>query len=376
MADLPASADVVVIGGGATGASTAFHLARVGVRDVLLLERDGIAAGSTGKAVGGFRVQFGDELNIRVNLRSLEAFRAFGATMAELGVDADIALRQPGYLIVLSEEAHLGFFREAIALQNRLGVPTREVTPEEIAAIVPQLRTDDLVGGSFGPLDGRFLPEAVAQGYASGAARLGARVAIGVEATAIRHASGRVTAVETTRGTVATDTVVLAGGVWSVPLAAQVGLDLPVRGDRHWVCFAEDDGGLADDLPFVSDYAAGFYVTREPHGLVFGGKSPELEDVGPPAIHRLPLMERLPVASTWWGFYDMSPDNNAIVDEAPEVGRVLVATGFSGHGVMQSPAVGEHLAERIAGRAPSLDLGGFALARFSDPERPTERFVL
>jgi sarcosine oxidase subunit beta len=370
------TAEVVVIGAGAVGASTAFHLARLGVTDVVLLERDTIASGSTGRAVGGIRCQFGDETNIRVCQRSLAAFQHFTELLAEIGVDADCGLRQPGYLILVTDPAHLEFFRDAIALQNRLGVPTRELAPDAVRALVPQLSLDGVIAAAYNPEDGRMLPEAIAQGYAAGAAALGVRVRQRTTVDGIAVEQGRVVAVDTPTGRIATSTVVCCAGVWSAPLARDVGVEVPVEGHRHHVVFSAEDGGLPDDMPFVSDYATGFYVTREVHGLVFGGNSSEFDDIVEPAVRRLPLLERLGIHSTWSGFYDMSPDHNAVVGEAPEVSRFLFATGFSGHGVMQSPAVGEHLAERVAGIAPSLDLMAFRRERFGDPDLQPERFVL
>jgi sarcosine oxidase subunit beta len=370
------TAAVVVIGAGAVGASTAFHLARRGVTDVVLLERDTIGSGSTSKAVGGIRCQFGDETNIRVCQRSLAAFQCFTETLAEVGVDADCGLRQPGYLILVTDPAHLEFFREAIALQHRLGVPTRELAPDQIHAIVPQVSLDGVIAAAYNPDDGRMLPEAIAQGYAAGAAALGVGVRQRTAVDQITVRDGRIVGVETADGRIATDTVVCCAGVWSAELAGSLGIELPVAGHRHHVVFSADDGGLSDGMPFLSDYATGFYVTREVHGLVFGGNSSEFDDIVAPALRRLPLLERVGIHSTWSGFYDMSPDHNAIVGEAPEVSRFLFATGFSGHGVMQCPAVGEHLAERVTGATPSLDLTAFRLERFGDPDLRPERFVL
>jgi sarcosine oxidase subunit beta len=369
-------ADVVIVGGGAVGASTAYHLTELGIRDVVVIERDQLGSGSTGKAVGGVRLQFGDEVNIRTCRRAIAELERFPEMMAACGVDVDIELRRHGYLILLDSADDLAHFRAALAVQHALGVPSRELTPAEAGAMVPQLHLDGLVAATYCPADGRLVPEALVRGYAGAAAARGVRVRQGCAVTGIRASAGAITAVETTAGTIATDTVVCAAGTWSNEVSADVGLELPVRGEVHWVCFCDDDGGLADTLPLVSDFGSGFYVTREEHGLLFGGRSGAIEDLAEPAIRRLPLMAELAVRSSWWGYYDMSPDHNAIVGAAPAVPRFFFATGFSGHGVMQSPAIGEHLAELVAGRAPTLDLQGFALERFAGGVPAAERFVL
>jgi glycine/D-amino acid oxidase-like deaminating enzyme len=292
------SADVVVIGGGAVGASTAYHLTRLGVADVVLLERDTLAAGSTGKSAGGIRAQFADELNVRIALRSLAEFLAF-----EELTGADIALRQPGYLFLLDDERDVATFRAALALQQRLGVPSRELTPDEAGALVPGLVTDDLLAATFCPIDGYATPEAVVQGYASAARARGALLRQGEEVAAIRVRGGRIEAVQTRR-------------------------------------------------------------------------EERLEDLAEHAARRLPLLAELPVQSSWSGLYEMSPDHNALVGEAADVSRFLYATGFSGHGFQQAPAVGEHLAELVTRRPPTLDLSPFAVERFTGGASRAERFVV
>jgi sarcosine oxidase subunit beta len=362
------SAEVVVVGGGAIGAGTAWHLARLGLDDVVLLERDALASGSTSKAAGGIRTQFADELNIRIGLRSLAEFERF----AEL-TGVDIGFRQYGYLFLLDQPADVEVFRGALSLQQRLGVPSRELAPAEAAEIVPQLAVDDLLAATFCPLDGYATPEAVVQGYAAAA---GVRVRQGCALTGIAVRDGRIVSVDTTAGPIATGTVVCAAGVWSREVAAMAGLDLPVSAEPRWVWFTPQDGGLPERLPLTIDFSTGFYVHREGPGLAFGGRERTLEELAPHAMHRLPVLEELPIQTSWWGNYDVSPDWNAIVGEAAEPSRFLYATGFSGHGFQQAPAVGEHLAELVVGREPTLDLSAFSLDRFEQGAVRAEHFVV
>jgi sarcosine oxidase, subunit beta len=377
MSDLPARADVVIIGGGAVGASTAFHLATAGVGDIVLLERETLASGSTSRSAGGARLQFADELNVRLSLRSLDEFERWGALIGEhVSFVPEIAFHQHGYLFLLDSDEQMEIFRAAIELQHSLGVPSRELTPAEALEIVPQLELDGIIGATFCPRDGHMSPEAVVQGYAAAAVARGAQVLQSCPAIAIEHAGGQISGVRTERGTIATDTVVCAAGAWSREVGAMIGIDIPVHGEPRHMWFSPERGGLRPDLPLTIDFSSSFYFHAEGPGIVFGGREEALEDVAEHALERLPLIVDLPIQSSWWGYYEVSPDHNAIVGEVADPGRFLYATGFSGHGFQQAPAIGEHLAQLIRGEQPLFDLGGFALERFARGEQRAERFVV
>ncbi len=261
-------------------------------------------------------------------------------------------------------------------MQHALGVPSRELTPAEAAEIVPQLELEGVLAATFCPRDGHMSPEAVVQGYAAAAVARGAQVFQGCPAIAIEQHGGRITGVRTERGTIATDTVVCAAGAWSREVGALAGLDIPVHGEPRHMWFSPEGGGLRDDLPLTIDFTTSFYFHREGPGIVFGGREEALEDVAEHALERLPLIAELPIQSSWWGYYEVSPDHNAIVGEAEAPGRFLYATGFSGHGFQQAPAIGEHLARLIRGEAPVFDLSVFALERFARGEQRAEHFVV
>ena len=175
----------------------------------------------------------------------------------------------------------------------------------------------------------------------------------------------RVTGVETARGTIKTERVILAAGVWSRELAAGAGLDLPVDRERRYMFFTEDAPAFPRELPLTIDFSSGFYFHREGAGLAFGGREPSLEELAPVAARRLPALEELGVRSSWWGYYELSPDHNALVGAAAAPAGLFYATGFSGHGFQQGPVIGEHLAELAVGRMPSFDLGSFSVERFA-----------
>lgn len=356
------SAEVVVVGGGVVGVSVAWHLRKLGMDDVVLLERATLGSGSTSASAGGIRTQFADELNVRIALRSLAEFERME------GID----LRQDGYLFLLDDEADRERFRAAVALQRSLGVPAQELSVTDAAALVPQLSCEGLLGATFCERDGVATPEAVVQWYA----RELADVRQGCAATAIDVHRGRVRAVETPQGRIATGVVVCAAGAWSGEVARMADVPVPVIGEPRHMFFTPSDGGLAERVPMTIDFSTGFYFHREGRGLVFGGREPTAEDLAPHAVRRLPLLAELPIQSSWWGYYEQSPDHNAIVGEVSEPSRLLLAAGFSGHGFQQAPAVGEHLAELITGQVPTVDLSPYALARFAEGRARPEHFII
>ena len=355
------TAEVVIVGGGAMGASVAWHLRELGLTDVVLLERDVLASGSTSKSAGGIRTQFADELNIRIALRSLDEFEQM----------EEIDFRQHGYLFLLDDAGDVARFQAALALQHSLGVPSRELSTAEALDIVPQLDPEGLLAATYCDLDGHATPEAVVGWYARGI-----DVRQGCAVTGIDVVGHRIVGVRTTGGPIATSTVVCCAGAWSAEVAAMAGVVIPVSGEPRWMFFTPQAGGLPDRLPLTIDFSTGFYFHREGPGLAFGGRQQTLEELAEPVSRRLPLLLDLPVASSWWGHYEVSPDNNAIVGEAPEPTRFLYATGFSGHGFQQSPAVGEHIAELVAGREPTIDLGAFSVERFGRGQLRPESLVV
>jgi sarcosine oxidase subunit beta len=358
---IPASAEVVVVGGGVMGASALYHLARAGCSGCVLIERETLGSGSTSKAAGGIRAQFSDELNIRI---ALECIRRYERFAEEPGGEIDF--KQWGYLFLLTAEAEVEAFRASVALQQSLGVPSRMIESEEAAEIVPALRVDDVLAATFCPLDGYATPEAAVQAYASAAVGQGAAIVQGCSVTRIVVEGGRVIGVETDEGLVATERVVLTAGVWSRELGLTAGLDIPVEPEPRHVFFTQPGDPLPHELPLTIDFATGFYFHREGRALLFGGREQSLEDLAPVAAHRLPILEELEVRGGWWGYYEVSPDHNAIVGAASEPAGLVYATGFSGHGFQQGPVVGEHVAMLALGRPTPFDLAPFALERFAE----------
>jgi sarcosine oxidase, subunit beta len=380
---LPAASDVVVVGGGVMGTSIAFHLAEAGV-DVCLLERNELAGGSTSRAAGGVRAQFSDPLNIAIGLRSIDAFTRFAERPG-----AEIDLRQVGYLFLLDREDDVVAFEASVALQNELGVPSRFVPLDEVRAICPLAGLDGVLAATFCALDGHASPDAVVQGYASGARTQGATVLTGCGADRIVLDGSDVRGVETTMGTIETRIVVCAAGVWSPGLVRPAGLNLPVVPYLREVGFTGPAPGLPPGLPLTIDFSTGFYFHREGPGLLFGMADPDqlpgldaptdpewLSRVFAVAERRCPSLLEMGIAGGWKGAYEVTPDHNALVGESPEIRRFLYATGFSGHGFLQGPAMGEIVRDLVLEHQPFVDVAPLSVERFADAAPRPEHNVI
>jgi sarcosine oxidase, subunit beta len=353
-------ADVVVIGGGVMGAAALRYLAELGCTRSILLERDTLASGSTGHCAGGVRTLFSDELNVRIGAESIRRLQRF-----EEEVGQELDLRLDGYLFLFDDPGDVARFRADVAHGDSAEIGARMVTPAEACEVVPQLAVDDLCGAVFNATAGTVTPDLVVQGCARRAARLGARVVQSCAAERIVVDGGRVTGVETGRGRIDTDRVVLTAGVWSRELAAPAGLDLPVERERRFMYVTEKAPQFPERLPLTIDFSTSFYFHREGEAILFGGRDRSLDDLAPHAARRVPALAELEVRHTIWGYYEMTPDHNALVGTAAEPEGLLYATGFSGHGFQQGLVVGEHLAELALGLEPTFDLSQFDVERFA-----------
>lgn len=367
---------VVIIGGGIVGASIAYHLAARGCRDVLILERaESPATGSTGRSAGGVRHQFNTEVNIRLSQYGIERLRHFGE---EIGGFAQ--LRQVGYLFLITDDATWARYQQQVQLQRRLGVPTEVLTPADAERLVPGTVVDDLLGATYCPLDGYCDPYGIAMGYLTRARALGVRVHCDTTVTAIHQSGGRVTAVETSGGTIGCDVVVNAAGAWAGAIGAMAGLEIPVLPYRRTIYMTEPFGALPDGMPFSFDVASGFYVRKEGGALLFGLTNPNepsserldvdwewMETVLDAGVRRFPMLQEAHLShkKCWSGLYEVTPDHMPVLGRHPELAHYVDASGFSGHGVMHSPATGLLMAEEILdGRAHSIDIDELRITRF------------
>jgi sarcosine oxidase subunit beta len=381
---IPSRAEVLVVGGGITGTSIAFHLAEAGV-DVCLLERSQLASGSTSRAAGGVRAQFSDPLNIMLGLRSLDAFAAFTERPG-----AEIDFEQVGYLFLLDRPEDVAAFEHGVELQNELGLPSRLVDLDEVRRLCPIAGLEGVLAATFCPLDGTANPEAAVAGYAAGVRRHGGAVLTNCAVTGITTEEGEIRGVATSLGTIETGTVVCSAGVWSPDVANMVGMELPVEPVFREVGFTGPDESLPEKIPLTVDFSSGLYFHREGPGLLFGMADPDqppgfdapapepgwLDKVVEVAERRLPRLLEMGIAGGWRGYYDISPDYNALVGEHAGVSRFLYATGFSGHGFLQGPAIGEIVRDLVLEREPFVDVSPLAVERFEREAPRPERNVI
>jgi sarcosine oxidase subunit beta len=374
----------VVVGGGVMGLSTAYHLARAGVTDVVLVEQGELGSGSTSKAAGGVRAQFSDAVNIELGRRSLETFQTFESTFGQA-----IDLHRVGYLFLLDRPEHVEAFERNVALQNEMGVPSRVLEVAEAKALSPLISTEGLLAAAYSPTDGHCTPESVVNGYARAARRAGARLVRGCTVTAIDCRAGSVTRVVTDRGVTATDTVICTAGAWSRGVGAMAGVDLPVVPLRRQVLTTAPIAGLDPHTPFTIDFSTSFYFHGEGPGLLLGMSDPHetpgfrltesdqwLGGLAEAIERRAPALSDVGLRAGWAGLYEMTPDHNALVGEAEDVSRFLYATGFSGHGFLMGPAIGEVMRDLYLRRTPVVDVSPLTAARFAGAElRPELNIV-
>ncbi|MCW2978173.1 MAG: hypothetical protein JWM06_3454 [Actinomycetia bacterium] len=349
-------ARIVVAGSGAIGASVAYHLALLGADDVVVADRGELCGGSTSRAMGGVRQQFSTAAEVVLARESIEFLAALGPRF----------FRQVGYLFVATTEEGLVGLEQRRQLQSELGVPVERVDP----SVVPGLETGDVLGATCCWSDGLADPPAVARELLRRAAELGVEVREHVAADELDR-----------------EVLVIACGPWSPELAARVGVDLPIRPLCRQILETSPLSGLPHDLPMVIEEETGFHFRRRGDRLLLAMGDPEPrwtfettvdESLIPDRLdriaHRYPPAVAATVERSWAGLYDMTPDAHPIVGRVGD--GVYAACGFSGHGFMQSPAVGRALAEEILGGEPSLDLSPYALERFEHGATFPERLVL
>lgn len=353
------AAEIVIIGGGIVGSSIAYHLSEAGATEVLVLERESHQGkGSTGKSMGGVRAQFTTAVNIQMSLYSIRFYASFDE---RLGHPA--GYRPQGYLFVATKAGHLEYLETNQRLQKSLGLgQVRMVSREEIVSMVPQLRADDIVGGSFCPTDGFVDPYSCMVGFISRAGERGVRVLRSCEVTGIKEEATGGFTITTSRETIRAEVVVNAAGAWAAQVAALAEVELPVEPMRRMLIPTEPFDDVSHEIPMVVDMSNGFHFRPEGRGFLLAWNDPEqqagfdtgfdpefIEKVLVRAADRVPCFENLAVnpKRAWAGLYEMSPDHHGILGTLPELPGMYFANGFSGHGVMHAPASGKIIADLI-----------------------------
>jgi sarcosine oxidase, subunit beta len=379
------AASVVIIGGGISGVSIAYNLAKKGLKDIIVLERKFLASGSTGRCGAGVRMQWGTEMNCRLAKHSIDFFERANN---ELEYEYDIEFKQGGYLIVASTDKEIIQFKKNLELQNRLGIPSRYVTPQEAKDIVPHMDATKIIGGTFCPKDGHLNPFHATQAYANAAKRLGAEIMTHTNVTGIRIENGKVVGVETNKGFISTPVVVDAAGGHATEIAKMVGLELPIYPERHQILVTEAVEPMQG--PMVMSFSLNIYCQQVPHGSFIMGRGDAnepkdfninsswnfLEEMAKTCCELLPPLRKLNVVRQWSGLYALTPDRQPIYGAAKEVEGFYVAAGFSGHGFMFAPVTGLVMSECILGEKTTFPIEKLDKDRFARGEEVFEPSVV
>jgi sarcosine oxidase subunit beta len=379
------TAEAVIIGAGIMGCAIAESLAKRGMTDIVVVERDAIARGATADAAGGIRQQFSTETNIRLATYSVQFWESY---QERFGLD--IGLRQQGYLFLLTKPEEEPIFRQNLALQQRLGVPARWVTPQEIAAINPHIVLDDVIGGTFCAEDGWADTYTATMGFAQQARQRGVTILEETPVTGIQVASGRVTGVETPAGSISSPLVIICAGPETRTVGCLAGVDLPVDPYRRMSFITEPFADLPPTLPMTIEFATGLYFHPESGGFLFGMANRDepssrnktvdeswMMTTVEALVERAPAFADANVMRGWAGFYEVTPDDNPLLGFVGEPDGLAVAAGFSGHGFMQGPAIGACMAELILdGAATTVDISAFRPSRFQEGALAQEHNVI
>ncbi len=366
------------------GCALAYQLARRGV-DVLLLERATLGSQSTARCAGGVRQQFSMEANVRLQLMSVRMFDEFEQ---ETGHPADF--HQIGYLFVLTLPQHVEDFRHNLEMWHRLGLSeARWVDPDDAARMVPVLNVEDVLGCTFCPTDGVASPADVTSGYVAAARRHGARLQEGVEVVGIDVSDGRVTAVKTSSGDVATPVVFDCGGAWSASVGRMAGVDVPVLPYRRQIAVTGTFPTVPRTNPMTVDFNTSLYFHPEGDGVLIGmsdrAEAPGyntdvtwdfLEKMLEQAARRAPALANAGIKTAWAGLYETTPDHQAILGPVDGVEGFWCACGFSGHGFMQAPAAALLLTQLLLDGRSEVDISNFAHSRFARGGLVRERNVI
>ena len=383
------TADVVIIGGGIVGSSVAYHLTERGCTDVLIVEReDRQGMGSTAKSMGGVRAQFATTINIRMSLYSIDLFSRFEEVTGHTA-----GYTPQGYMFVATNERHLEYLRTNMAAQRACGLTGVEmVTREDIVKTITQIVDDDVVGGSFCQTDGFVDPYSVMTGFSKRARERGVGLRLNTEVTGIDIKQGAVAGVQTSGGYISTRAVVNAAGPWAAIVGQLAGVDIPIDPLRRQIVKTEPFDQLSSRLPMVIDMSTGFHFRPEGSSYLLAWPDPEethgfrtdfdygfIEKILTRAVSRVPAFVDVEVnpRRCWAGMYEVTPDHHAIIGRAPGVEGMFLANGFSGHGVMHSPATGRIVSDFILDGASSfIDSEKLGLERFAKGHPLEETAVL
>lgn len=371
--------DFVIVGGGIVGISAAYWLAKKRAGTVALLERDiMLGNGSTCKSAGGIRAQFSSDINIRIMKQAVDFYASF-----EEQIGGEPEFYQYGYLFMATTDAQMENFRRQLELQHRYGVPSREVSRDDIHEIAPYVSLDGIVGGTFSPSDGYADPHGAIQGLWDRCKEMGVTILFQTEVTGLKRDGDRLTAAVTPAGDVEGGTFINAAGAWCGELGRWVGVELPVAPVRRMLFVTKpmppETSGIRADMPMTIDMGSGVYFRRESGGVLFGlanTKEPPGYDMTidwnffevmiDAAMKRVPVMAEAEILRGWSGLYDTSPDEHAVLGLIPGFSNFWLISGFSGHGFMQAPIAARLVVEKMVDGAASIDIHPLRIERFAE----------
>lgn len=367
-------ASVVIIGGGIVGTSVAFNLAKLGVNNISVFEKSYISSGSTGRCGGGIRQQWTSRMNVRLAMRSVKLFRQF-----KRDVGMDIEYHQGGYLLLAYSDKEMEEFRNNVKMQREEGLDVELLTKEQILKKFPFMNLEEVKGGTWCPTDAHANPQIANIAYAMAIKRMGVDLNTHTSVVGIDIQNGEIVGVQTDKGYVKTNVVVNAAGGFSHEVGLMANVNIPTHSERHQILVTESVNHVLD--PMVISFQNNYYVRQTMHGSFVMGQSDKnpvqgndlghtvefLEEMAPKMIHDFPFMKHLHIVRQWSGAYNVSPDAQPIIDEAQNVSRYIFAVGFSGHGFMLAPAVGEAVAEMIVyGHSKTTDISNLGMSRFAN----------
>jgi len=379
------TASCVIIGGGISGVSIAYNLAKKGMKDVVVLEKGFLSSGSTGRCGAGIRMQWGTEMNCAFAKYSVNFFETANE---ELEYEGDIEFKQGGYLIVATTEKEEEQFKKNLIVQHKFGIPSEFLTPSEAKKIIPFMDETKIRCATFCPKDGHLNPFTTTDAYARAAERLGVTIYKFTEVTGIETTNGKVSAVHTNKGTISTPLVINAAGGYSKKICDMVDVELPLYPERHQILVTEPVEPLQG--PMYMSFSRNIYCQQSPHGSFIMGRGDAseprdfnmnaswrfMEEMAKTTCELLPLLKNLRVVRQWAGLYEMTPDRQPIYGKVPELDGFIIAAGFSGHGFMFGPATGLVIAETIMGETPSLPMHLLDRDRFARGEEQWEPSVV
>lgn len=386
-------AEIVVVGAGIMGLSIAYHLARAGTTDVVVLDKGYLCGGASGRNGGGIRAQWSSEANVRLMQESIRMCRDFASEFK-----INVWLRQGGYLFLARDEARRRALEASVKVQNECGLGTRMLTPKEARKIVPELDASAIVAASYNPDDGVVFPWPFVWGFAQAARKLGVEVETFRDVVGFDVSGKRIDAVVTQRlgpdgsrgplERIRTHRVVNAAGAWSPRIAKLLGVALPNTPHRHEICSTEP---LKPWLrPLVADLGDGLYFSQSTRGEIVGGigqkRVPEGLDQNSSfaflglyaraLVRACPVLADVKVLRQWAGCYDITPDQNPIVGEVDAVEQFHQASGFMGHGFMMAPVMGKLIAEQIREPKPLPLFERWNLRRFEEGKLLSEAMII